>query len=416
MRDGPMNGEFDVLVVDDRAEDLVAFRAVLEGSGFTVVTATSGQAALRALLHQSVALIVLDRHLPDIDGFQLATAIKERTPSRETPILFLTSSEADLPSLLRAFGVGGVDYIVKPVNAEVLRSRVAVFVELRRKTMQLESQASQLRKTERAVREAELALLRADSERHQRTLAEAAAKQAERLCEEAKQAVAVREDFLAIASHELRTPLTSVILGLQHLGRELDEGSARDQLQAIERQMRRISRLADELVDVTQIDKGVLRLRPEAVEVRGLVEEVVERFRPEAARAGCQIALATAGPRLDAVWDPMRMEQVLINLLSNASKYGRGRPIAVTLQTGDGKAAMTVSDEGIGISPEHQERIFGRFERAVSPRSYGGLGLGLYVVKAIVDAHGGQIEIDSSPDAGTKVRVLVPTRIPVSAG
>jgi len=178
-----------------------------------------------------------------------------------------------------------------------------------------------------------------------------------------------------------------------------------------EDQSKRLDHLVSNLLDISRITSGRLELEPQQADLAALVRKTVEQFRDELAEARCQIMLEADGP-VHGYWDAARIEQVVVNLLTNAMKYGRGRPIAITVTTDDyeqgARAHLTVSDQGIGIAPEHLERIFGPFERAASPTKYGGMGMGLYITRQIVEAHHGSIDVTSIPEEGTTFTVTLP--------
>jgi signal transduction histidine kinase len=228
---------------------------------------------------------------------------------------------------------------------------------------------------------------------------EALSGERERLYKEAQQAIVLRDDFLSVASHELKTPVTSLWLNAQLLERAAYEGalmSAKDVLRiaAVEKQSRRLGDLMDELLDLSRLAHGGLPLAPERVDLRGLADTVVARLAPDAAAAGCVVMVE--GPSgIVGQWDRSRLEQVATNLLANAVKFGAGRPIVVTVSAGCGKACLSVRDQGEGIAPEDQDRIFERFERAVPVRHFGGFGLGLWIARRIVEAMGGKIRVES---------------------
>ena len=236
----------------------------------------------------------------------------------------------------------------------------------------------------------------------------------ERLLEELRRAMRARDEFLTVAAHELRTPLTTLGLRLQTLWREArGEAGTRfaqrvlEQAEAMRRQVKRLTNLVNSLMEVTRLGEGELPLELEHVELCTLVGRVAEGLAPEAARAGCTLTLETEC-EVRGTWDRARLEQVLIHLLSNALKYGAGRPVRVHVSRVEERARLTVRDEGIGIAPEHLPRIFGRFERAVSERHYGGLGLGLYMTRRLVEALGGTVHVESTPGAGTTFTVELP--------
>jgi len=239
-----------------------------------------------------------------------------------------------------------------------------------------------------------------------------------RLYAGAQEAVRVRDEFLSIASHELRTPLTALQAHLQGLLRSLhrtegpvDRERLEDKLGTALRQTRRLGKLVGELLDVARITAGQLQVEREPFDLAELAAEIAERFRAEALRAGCEIAVrANAG--VTGRWDRHQMEQVITNLLSNAVKYGAGQPVDLEVGLRGDVATLTVRDRGIGIPPEAQARIFGRFERASSERHYGGLGLGLYITREIVNAHGGRIAVRSEPGHGSAFEVELPREPP----
>jgi PAS domain S-box-containing protein len=223
----------------------------------------------------------------------------------------------------------------------------------------------------------------------------------------AEEQVRARDQFLSIASHELRTPLNPLQLQIQMLLRLARAGALAAQppdrlvgmLETCERSAREFAALVSQLLDLSRLVAGGLDLRLEEVDLAALAREVAARYGPELDQAGCELRLAADRPAVGR-WDRPRLDQVLTNLLSNATKYGPGKPVEVSVAAGEGRAVLTVRDHGIGIAPADQARIFDRFERAVSGYEYGGLGLGLYVVRQIVEALGGTVRVDSAPGAG----------------
>ena len=232
----------------------------------------------------------------------------------------------------------------------------------------------------------------------------------ERLYREAQEAARAREDFLSMAGHELRTPLTTLQFQFHTLGRRLAAGQTDKAMELLERsrvQLDRLVRLTEELLDVTRITSGRLDLEAEETDLSGVAREAAERFRDLAQRAGCDLRIE-APPGIRGTWDRSRIDQVVTNLLSNAVKFGKGKPIQVRVEPDTTHARISVHDEGIGMSPEDVSKVFDRFERAVSRRSYGGMGLGLWITRQIVEAHGGKIEVQSEPGKGSTFRVDLP--------
>jgi len=235
----------------------------------------------------------------------------------------------------------------------------------------------------------------------------------QRLLEATQQALASREEFLWVASHELRTPITIVSLQLHQLRRSIDRGDSADRLtasaEAALAHVERLSALVQRLLDASQLDGG-LRLDYADVELSELVGQAIERVRSQTDAVG--IAISSAVPVTHGRWDAVRLEQVLINLLSNALKYGRRQPIDVAARVDGDVVHVEVRDRGIGLAASEIERIFRKFERAVPAAHYGGLGLGLFISRQIVEAHRGWIEVESAPGRGSTFRVTVPLTPP----
>jgi signal transduction histidine kinase len=226
----------------------------------------------------------------------------------------------------------------------------------------------------------------------------------------ARDAIQIREDFVSIASHELKTPLTSLKLQLSSTRKRLpeDRNMIMERLAIVDRQVDKITALVSQLLDVSRIAGGHIELDPQWVELRHTVERVVERFTSSSSNS--TVSLRGDAPR--AFVDPFRVEQIVTNLISNAIKYGKGKPIDVELSSESGEACITVRDQGIGIDADQQARIFGRFERAVSSRQYGGFGLGLWIAHQVVEASGGRISVKSEPGQGAEFTVTLPLHAP----
>ncbi|HYF50787.1 MAG TPA: GAF domain-containing sensor histidine kinase, partial [Planctomycetota bacterium] len=265
-----------------------------------------------------------------------------------------------------------------------------------------------------------------------------------RLFDEAQDAIHSRDEFLSIASHELKTPLTSLQLEVQvllHLARRGAQvpaaaavasgasfaappvveaassgqsgptlGYVMSRLELIERQSKKLGSLINALLDVSRIAAGRFEIKLEELDLSRVVKEVIARFSQQLALSGCTLKFDARGAVIGR-WDRMRLEQIVTNLISNACKYGRGKPIEIVVEDLPATARLTVRDHGIGIAPENHQRIFGRFERAASARHFGGLGLGLYIVKQILDATGGNIHVSSTPGDGSTFVVDLPKHI-----
>jgi PAS domain S-box-containing protein len=634
-----------ILIVDDRKENRAALRAILASPAYHIVEVSSATEALLALLREDFAVLLVDVVMPELSGFDLAAAVRQRPRTASTPIIFLTAQASDMELVYRGYRAGAVDYLVKPLVPEMVRAKVAVFAELCQQRRRIERQGVQLLDAARWENEHRLLDLRLAEERRYRGLAEAipqivwtagpdgradyfnrrwfeytlmspeqtasswfgavhpddlpvrrvewekaraagetiqaefrlrrgdgvyrwhlwravperdstgqvagwvgtftdiqdqkrveevlaefkgtldavldavliidpgdlhflyvndgarvlwgyrarelarmrpfelmvdvdeprfrehlaplsdgtrnaitfeapcrrkdgrtipvefgfqivpvdgrhlvsiarditsrklAEMEREQLYEEALAAIRARDEFLSIASHELRTPLSSLQLVLETLVNPPASAPppsperVREKLATALRQVSRLGDLITELLDMSRITAGRLKLERERVDLAVLARDVVGRFKEDASKAGSEVSIE-APEAVSGLWDALRIEQVITNLLANALKFGAGRPIGLTVEQEDGHAILSVRDHGIGIHPEDIERVFLRYERAVSSRAYGGLGLGLYIARQIVEAHGGTIRVESQPGAGSTFFVELPLEPP----
>jgi signal transduction histidine kinase len=234
------------------------------------------------------------------------------------------------------------------------------------------------------------------------------------LYRQAREDVRARDEFLSIASHELRTPVTALHVQLQMLQRVVDRSGAsvpapvRDRVTELDRQVRRLAGLVEALLDLSRIRLGRLELTREAVDLAELAREVAAPYQadPEMAN-GSTVRVMAPGPAVGSL-DRVRVEQVLENLLANAVKFGEGKPVELRVELAGPAIRVTVTDQGVGIDPAELDRIFGRFERAAPAQHYPGLGLGLYVTREIVEAHGGAIRAEGAPGRGATFTVEFP--------
>jgi signal transduction histidine kinase len=234
-----------------------------------------------------------------------------------------------------------------------------------------------------------------------------------RLLEETRRALHLRDEFLRVASHELRTPIASLRLSAESLLRANERGRSVSP-EVLDRSLRRVvgntvrlEHLTSELLDVTRIEQGRLGLTPVELELGALVRDAVDHLALDLEAARCPVTLASPAPVVGH-WDRSRLEQVVANLLTNAAKFGVGKPIEIQIERLGDQARLVVTDHGIGIDPARRPYVFDRFERAVPSSSYGGLGLGLYIARSIVIAHGGTIGVDSELGAGSTFTVILP--------
>jgi PAS domain S-box-containing protein len=226
----------------------------------------------------------------------------------------------------------------------------------------------------------------------------------------AEEAVGIRDDFVAVAGHELKTPLAAMLLQVQVLRRTLTKGQPLDlgdRVEKISRSGLRLARLIEQLLDVSRITAGRLRLEPAPCDLSELVREVVDRYVDASAQASCEVTVR-ADEHMQGVWDGLRIEAVVANLLTNAIKFGAGKPVEIVVTRDQQQAVVRVTDHGIGISSRDQEKLFQRFERAIAAREYGGFGLGLWICHNIVEASGGTIDVMSEPEKGSTFTVRLP--------
>jgi len=230
-----------------------------------------------------------------------------------------------------------------------------------------------------------------------------------RLYREARAAVSIRDEFLSVAAHEIRGPITAIHLSAQAIRKgKAHPESMPNLLAIIEREDRRLSQFVDELLDLGRLREGRLQLQYEAVSLGEVVRDVARRLDTELIRSGSSLSVV-AEQNVVGQWDRFRLEQVVNNLLSNAIKFGLGKPIEVALRAREGRAILVIKDHGIGIEPEVLPRLFKPFERGVSERHYGGLGLGLHIVKTIVEAMRGTVKVESAPASGTVFTIELAT-------
>lgn len=379
-----------ILVVDDQESNLEALEVLLAPTGCHLVRAQSADQALLALLEHEFAAIILDIRMPGISGLELAALIKERRRTRHIPILFLTAHLIDEGDMLRGYGTGAVDYLTKPVRAEVLRSKVSVFVELFRKNHEVAQANASLQReiAERQRIQEELREINVDLERRVRERTEAL-----QLADRRK------DEFLASLAHELRNPLAPIRSAVEVLqSRDVSPAEAVHARGVIVRQVDQMTRLIDDLIDVSRItsDKLVLQMSP--VDLASVVAVAVETSSPVIIerRHRLTVELPETPVLLDA--DPTRLSQVLSNLLSNAALYTPpGGDVRLIASTGRDTVIIAVKDNGVGIEPEMASRVFELF--AQGPRSKhqtsGGLGVGLTLARRLVEMLGGRLDLRS---------------------
>lgn len=405
-----------VLVVDDDSKNLVALESVLDTGGFQLIKAQTGAEALLALMNRDFAAIVLDVEMPDMSGIELARMIKERKRTQHIPIIFLTAHYREDEHAVLGYDVGAVDYLTKPINPAVLRSKVSVFVDLFTKTRALAAMNQAARTAEEALRlaNAELAARNEALERESRE--RALRVQAESARDAAEEANAAKDRFLAMLSHELRTPLSPIVHAVS-LIEDIDCPPAiREQIDTIRRNVHLEARLIDDLLDLARIRNGKLRIELQPVNVHDVLRHAVDICRADMSAHRVSVMEKLEAQRMQVQGDPARLQQVFWNLLSNATKFSSvGGTIEIgTSNSEEGMVLIEVRDHGVGIAPEKLERIFGAFEQGET-RSQHGLGLGLAICRALVQMHGGTIAAHSEGlDQGSCFSIRLPAGCEVS--
>ena len=396
-----------LLLVDDQPRNLDALETILASSGVSFVRAGTADEALMALLHNEFAAIILDIKMPGTTGLELARLIKARKRNEHVPILFLTSYTLDEQEVLEAYGVGGVDYLSKPINPEILRSKVAVFVNLFRTTQALAraNEALQNEIGERIQAQEQLRMAKEQLETRvlERTAELARAnEEVSRNEEQLRLADRRKDEFLATLAHELRNPLAPVRYALQVLNlRGPMSQEMRWAIELIERQTQNMSRLIDDLLDVNRIARNSLELKKARIELADIIDGAIETSKPWIERFGCELKVDTPRERIYLDADMVRLTQVFSNLLNNAAKYGKGHDGAgrITLAAGlkGNTVSVAITDTGVGISAATLPHIFDMFTQVGRSleQSEGGLGIGLALAKRLVEMHGGVIEARS---------------------
>ncbi len=402
-----------VLLVDDDPRNLVALEALLDGLDLEIVTARSGRQCLRELLQREFAVVLLDVQMPEMDGIETASLIRARPASRHVPIIFLTSHSHTDEIVSRAYEVGAVDFLFKPLQTAPLRSKVSVFVELYRRGQEIEA-------AEKLAHERHLAELRAsieagvlraqmeaerDTSDRMKSLADRLQEQTDALAD----AHARKDEFLAMLGHELRNPLASLRYALE-IARQ--PGSSLDVLAVFERQVRQLQRLVDDLLDVARISRGTIELRRAPTSLAIIVDQAVEQCQPVIADKGHTLECDVDDVELVA--DAARLTQVVGNLLHNAARYtdAHGRLRVSARREGD-VAVIRVEDDGRGIAKDELPRVFDAFVQVTrSSEAAQGFGLGLSLVRRIVEMHGGSVAVHSEGEGRGSVFTA---RLPIVA-
>ncbi len=367
------------LLVDDLEENLLALEALLEREGLVCLKARGGEEALELLLTHEVALALLDVQMPGMDGFELAEFMRGSERARHIPIIFVTAGGADGQRRFRGYEAGAVDFIQKPIEPDVLRSKANVFFDLHQQRRQIEAQRDELEAAAQALRRAD---------RH-------------------------KDSFLAVLAHELRNPVAALSGGLHLLGKDIDPERAKDIRGRMDRMLDHLAHLIDDLLDVSRVSQGKISLKKARVELGEVLQSAIEASQHtiEAAKHQFEVELSDAPIWLEA--DHTRLAQIVANLLNNAAKYTPpGGVVTLRAMAEGGMATITVSDTGVGIPEAMQSRIFEIFAQVEDHlgQSQGGLGIGLALVRQLVALHGGEVTVHSDGEGqGSTFTVRLPT-------
>jgi two-component system, sensor histidine kinase and response regulator len=365
-----------ILIVDDRPENLISLQKVLQAHNFEVDTASSGEEALKKVLKSNYVLIILDVQMPDMDGFEVAEAISGFSKAKDTAIIFLSAVNTELKFITKGYLSGGLDYITKPVDINVLLLKIKTFYRIYEQNRKL-------------------------NEVQEKLLEE---------IEFRKQAEHKKDEFISIASHELKTPLTSVKGYIQLLQRSLnrdDKTMAQNHLEKASIQLEKLNELIVDLLDISKIESGKMKFNMKSFCADNMVNNAIEMLQ----QSNPDFKISKLGKTHEMIFgDEMRLEQVVINFITNAIKYAPGtNQVNVTVHIKDEKLYLAVKDFGIGISKEQQHKIFDKFYRVEeNSNRFNGLGIGLYICSEIINRHGGTIGVNSVPDEGSEFYFIVP--------
>lgn len=387
-----------VLIVNDNSHSLRALASLFssweEEVSCEVMTAQSGREALRHVLMHDFAAILLDVKMPEMDGFETAEAIHSRPRSASTPIIFLTAYLSDELNRFKGYQKGAVDYLFTPVIPEILKAKVAVFVRLAKKNIEIRQQAEAL---DKRTQELELTNFMLTQEISERKLAENRNK--------------TKDEFLAMLSHELRNPLsaiTSAVTLINYSGH--DANQVQRAADVITRQTKHLSHIINDLLDLSRVISGKVEINAKPLEISALVDACIETITLAGRTKDHAISL-----HKETAWvngDSDRLEQIITNLLDNAIKYTpAGGKVSIDVHVQDAEIEIVVTDSGIGIAPEllpHVFEVFVQGERK-SDRRNGGLGIGLSLVQQLTVLHGGSITAHSQgPGQGSMFVLRLP--------
>lgn len=366
-----------ILIVDDNPENIYSLKKVLELNNFSVDTAYSGEEALKKILKNTYILIILDVQMPGMDGFEVAETISGYSKTKDVPIIFLSAVNTDKRFITRGYASGGIDYITKPVDVDILLLKVKTFYRLY-------EQAIELKDTQAFLRE-EIEFRKAAEDK--------------------------KDEFISIASHELKTPLTSIKGYIQILQRSLKQYNIEgldNHMHRTQVQISKLTNLVSDLLDISKIESGKIEYNKQSFDFGQMVKNAIAIIEQT---QECSVTLKSYVDNIKLHGDETRLEQVIINYLTNAIKYSPDcKEVEVHFYlTPKDEIYLGVKDFGIGVPPHQQEHLFDKFYRvAETATRFQGLGIGLYISAEIITRHNGRVGVTSKEGEGSEFYFTLP--------
>ncbi|MEO6080628.1 MAG: response regulator [Steroidobacteraceae bacterium] len=434
MQDLP--GQVNILLVDDQPARLMSYQSVLEPLGHNLVSASSGPEALERVMGTEFALILLDVSMPGMDGFETAAMIHDHPRFERTPIIFVTGVHDTEFDRLRGYKLGAVDYVSVPLVPEILRSKVAVLIELHCKRRDLQVMNQSLADANKALADAnlnlqlekarELETLNSNLQHSNRELEHVNAALHAQIAERNRVELALKEadrrkdEFLAILAHELRNPLAALSAAARLVGKQGQNPEVSTMAcNAVQRQVGHMARLLDDLLDVSRISHGRMHLQMSEVDMTEAVRSAVDMVRPQLEAKQQTLNVELSEDAAPVLADAVRLIQIIANLLNNSAKFTpAGGHIAVRVQSATEEISVSVRDNGIGIAPAMLDEVFDMFSQAgrSSTEAQGGLGIGLTLVKGLTSLHKGSVRAVSRGEGqGSEFVVTLPRAQRVSS-